>query len=205
MHLILEYNQPHCLKPYIEFNTHKRIEAEKNGDRDGKALYKLMNNAIYRKTIENFRNRVNVRLVNNEKDYWLKWTSQPNYMLHKIFDNNLVTTRKSKVAVKLNKPAYIGMFILELSEVLMYKFHYDYIKSKNYNKSRLWLTGTNSLMYEIKTEDVYKDFRSDKDMLHFSNYSAKSKYYNDINKLVIGKTKDENGGVLIEEFVWFCC
>ena len=106
----------------------KRIEAEKNNGRDGKALYKLMNNAIYGKTMENFRNGIDVKLVNNEKDY-LKCTSKPSYMSHKIFENNVVTIRKSKLALKLNKPGDIGMCTLELSKVLMYEFHYDYIKN----------------------------------------------------------------------------
>ena len=76
-----------------------------------------MNNAIYGKAIENLRNRISVQLVNNEKDY-LKCTSKPSYMLHKIFDNNLVVICKSKLALlKLSKPAYIGMCILELSKV----------------------------------------------------------------------------------------
>ena len=76
--------------------------------------------------MENLRSRIDVRLENNEKDY-LKCSSKPSYMSHKIFDNNLVAIRKSKVALKLNKPAYIGMCILELSNILMYEFHYDYI------------------------------------------------------------------------------
>ena len=76
-------------------------------------LYKLMNNAIYQKTMENVSNTINAKLVKNKKGY-LKCTSKPSNMSHKIFDNNLVALRKSKVAVKLNKPAYIGMYILEL-------------------------------------------------------------------------------------------
>ena len=76
--------------------------------------------------MENLRSRIDVRLENNEKDY-LKCSSKPSYMSHKIFDNNLVAICKSKVALKLNKPAYIGMCILELSKILMYEFHYDYI------------------------------------------------------------------------------
>ena len=79
------------MKPYIEFNTQERIEAEKNNEKDGKALYKLMNNATYGKTMENLRNRIDLKLVNNEKDY-SKCTSKPSYMSHKIFNNNLVTT-----------------------------------------------------------------------------------------------------------------
>ena len=80
-------------------------------------------------------------------------------MLHKIFDNDLVAIRKNKVLLKLNKPAYIGICILELSKVLLQEFHYDYIKNKNDSKSNLLFTETDSLMYEIKTEDVWEDFR----------------------------------------------
>ena len=123
------------------------------------------------------RNRIDVKLVNNDKDY-LKCTSKPSYMSQKIFDNNLVAKCKSKLALKLSKPAYIGMFLLELSKVLIYEFHYDYIKKKYDNKSKLLFTDTDSLMYEIKTEDVYEDFSSDKEKFDFSNYSTKSKYYN---------------------------
>ena len=108
-------------------------------------------------------------------------------MSHKIFDNDLVAIRKNKVTLTLNKPAYIGMCILELSKVLMYEFHYDYIKNKYGNNSRLLFTDTDSLMYEIKTKDVYKDFSSNKEVFDFSNYSTKSKYYYNSNKLVVGK------------------
>ena len=83
-------------------------------------------------------------------------------MSHKIFDNNLVAIRKSKLALKLNKLAYIGMCILQLTKMLMDKFHYDYIKNKYDNSSKLSFTDTDSLMYEIKTEPAYKDFSSNK-------------------------------------------
>ena len=92
-----------------------------------------MNNTTHRKTMENLRNKIDVKLVHNEKDY-LKCTSKLSYLLHKIFENNLVAKCKSKLALKLNKPAYIGMCILELSKVLMYKFHYYYIKN-NYDSN----------------------------------------------------------------------
>ena len=93
------------------------------------------------------------------------------------------------------------MSILELSKVLMDEFHYDYVRNKYDNKSKLLFTNTDSLMSEIKTEDVYEDFSSDKEILDFSNYVTKSKYYDNSNKLVIGKMKDETGGVAIEKFV----
>ena len=164
IHRVLEFNQSQCLKQYVEFNTQKRIEAEKNGSKDGKALYKLMNNAVYGKTMENLRNSINIKLVRINKDD-LKWKFKPSYMSHKIFDNDLVAIRKNKVTLTLNKPAYIGMCILELSKVLMYEFHYDYIKNKYGDNSRLLFTDTDSLMYEIETEDFYKDFGNDKECL----------------------------------------
>ena len=90
----------------------------------------------------------------------------------------------------LNNLAYIGACILELSKILMYEFHYDYIKNKYGNDSRLLFTDTDSLMFEIKTEDVCEDFSNDKEMFDFSNYSTKSKYYDNSNKLVVAKMKD---------------
>ena len=79
----------------------------------------------------------------------------------------------------------------------MYKFHCDYIKNKYGNNSKLLFTDTDSLMYEIKTEDVYEDFSNDKEMFKFNNYSTKSKYYDNSNKLVVRKMKDETAGVAI--------
>ena len=150
--------------------------------------------------MENFGNRIHVKLVNNKKDY-LKWTSKPKSMSHKIFDNNLAAIRKSKLALKLTKPAYIVMSLLELSKVLTYEFHFNYMKNKYDKKSKLLFPDTNSLMYEIKTEVFCKDFSSYKEMFDFNNYSTKSKYYGDSNKLVIGKMKDKTRGFAIDEFV----
>ena len=106
--------------------------------------------------MENLRNRIDVKVVSHKKDY-LKWTSKSSYMSHKMFDNDLVVAHKNKVTLTLNRPAYIGMRIFELSKVLMYEFHYNYIKTKDGNNSRLLFTGTDSLMYEIKSEDVYEN------------------------------------------------
>ena len=151
-----------------------------------------MNNAIYGKTMEKLRNRIDVQLIKNEKDY-LKFTLKPSYMSYKIFDNNLVAIHKSKLALKLNKPAYIGMWILELSKVLMFEFHCDYIKKKYDKKSKLLFTDRDSLMYGVKTEDVCQDFSNNKEMFDLSNYLADSKYYNDSKKLVIENIKSEAG------------
>ena len=116
------------IQSYFEFNTQKRIEEEKNKDKDRKAFYKLISNDIYGQTMENLRNRTDVKLLKNKK-YFLKCTSKPSYMFHKLFDNNLVTIHKSKLALKLSKPAYIGMCILDLSKILMHELHSDYVKT----------------------------------------------------------------------------
>ena len=120
--------------------------------------------------MEDLRNRIHVKLVRNKKD------SKSSYILDKIFYNGLVAIRKNKVTLTLKKPAYIVVCVLELSKVLMYEFHYDYIKNKYGNNSRPLCTDTDSLMSEIKTEDVCEDFSNDKEMFDLSNYSTKSKY-----------------------------
>ena len=89
--------------------------------------------------MQDLRNRIDVRLVSNKKGY-LKWTSKPSFMSQKMFDNDLVAMCKNKVTLTLNKPAYIGICILELNKILMYEFHYDYIKAKYDKNSRLLFT-----------------------------------------------------------------
>ena len=101
-------------KTICKLNTQKRIEAEKNGDKDGKALYKLMNNAVYGKKLKNVRNSIDVNFVNSEKGY-LNWTSKPSYMSQKIFDNDLIAIQKSNVTLTLNKLSDVGMYILDFS------------------------------------------------------------------------------------------
>ena len=102
-----------------------------------------MNNAVYGKSMENLRNRIDVKLVSNRNDK-SKYTSKPSCMSQKIFDNDLVAINKSKVTSTLNKPAYIAMYILDLDKVLMYNFHYDCIKNKYAKSSRLLLNDTDS-------------------------------------------------------------
>ena len=121
--------------------------------------------------MENVRSRIDMKLVTNEKNY-SKSTSKPGYMPHKIFDNYLFVICKSKVTLTFSKPVNVGICILDFSKVLMYKFHYDCIKNKYDNSSRLLFTGTDSLTYELKTKDVYEDFSEDKKMFNLSNYSA---------------------------------
>ena len=115
-------------------SRHEKNGSRKNGDKDGKALNKLIKNAAYVKTIENLRCRIDLKFVSNKRDY-LKLTSKPSYISQKIFDNDLVAIPKNKVTLTLNKPAYIRMCILEFSKVLMYELHYNYIKNRYGNNS----------------------------------------------------------------------
>ena len=197
VHRVLEFNQSPWLKQYIDFNTQKRTQAKNSFEKD---FFKLMNNSVFGKTMENIRKRVDVRLVTDEKKL-LKMTSKPTYVSSKIFNENLVAVHKIKETLTLNRPAYEGMCILDLSKNLMYDFHYNYTKSKYGEKAKLLLTDTDSLTYEIETEDVYQDFWNDKDRFDNSDYPESSQYFNKTNKKVIGKFKDEAAGIPITEFV----
>ena len=197
VHRVLEFNQSPWLKEYINFNTLKRTQAKTSFEKD---FFKLMNNSVFGKTMENIRKRVHIRLVTDDKKL-LKMTSKPTYVSSKIFNENLVAVHKIKETLTLNRPAYVGMCILDLSKTLMYDFHYNYIKEKYGNKAKLLFTDTDSLTYEIETEDVYQDFWNNKDLFDNSDYPESSPYFNKTNKKVIGKFKDEACGIPITEFV----
>ena len=197
VHRALEFNQSPWLKQYIDFNTEKRKNAKNAFEKD---FFKLMSNSVFGKTMENIRKRVDVRLVTDEKKL-LKYASKPTYVSSKIFNENLVAVHKIKETLTLNRPAYVGMCILDLSKTLMYDFHYNYIKNKYGEKAKLLFTDTDSLTYEIEAEDVYQDFWNDKNKFDNSDYPESSKYFDKTNKKVIGKFKDEAAGVPICEFV----
>ena len=165
-----------------------------------KDFFKLMNNSVFGKTMENIRKRVDVRLVTDEKKL-LKLTSKSTYVSSKIFNENLVAVHKIKETLTLNRPAYVGMCILDLSKTLMYDFHYNYIKEKYSDKAKLLFTDTDSLTYEIEAKDVYKDFWNDKNKFDNSDYPEDSPYYDKKSKKVIGKFKDEAAATPIREFV----
>ena len=177
------------------------LKKEKNEDNDfQKDFLKLMINSVYGKTMENMRKRINVRLINNAKDF-LKYTSRPNYITHKIFGKDSAAIHEIKSVLILNKPIFVGFTVLEFSKWLMYDFHYNFIKS-NFD-AELFFTDTDSLTYEIKSEKFYEEFFKWKHLFDFSNYSKDGKFFDDTNKKVIGKMKDKFGGVTATEFVGF--
>ena len=197
VHRVLKFDQSPWLKQYIDFNTEKRKHAKNSFEKD---FFKLMNNSVFGKMMENLCKRVDVRLVINEKKLD-KLTSKPTYVSSKIFNENLMAVHKVKETLTLNRLAYVGMCILDLSKMLMYDFHYNYIKKKYNNRARLLFTDTDSLKYEIEAEDIYKDFWNDEDMFDNSDYPEISPYYCNVNKKIIGKLKDEACGILITEFI----
>ena len=156
IHRVLKFKQSDWMKKYSDFNTKKR----KNADNDlEKEFFKLIIDSVYGKAMENWRKRINVRLINNAKDF-LKYTSRPTYITHKTFGKDYAAIHEIKPILMLNKPIYVGFTVLELSKCLMYDFHYNFIK-KNIN-AKLLFTDTDSLTYEIKSENAYEEFLSGK-------------------------------------------
>ena len=200
IHRILQFKQKPWLLQYVIFNTNKRKEAKNNFTSN---FFKLMVNSFYGKSVENLRKRTNVKLIVDEKKL-CKYVSKPGFVSSKIFNPNLVAVHSLKEKLKLDKPIYLGFSILDLSKWLMNDFHYGFIKNKYGNNAQLLFTDTDSLCYEIKTDDFYKDMHDNKEFFDFSDMKGTKEYsgFNDnMNKKVIGKFKDETSGLPIKEFI----
>ena len=168
-----------------------------------KKFFKLMNSSVFGKTMENVRNHRDIKLVTTEEKR-SKLVSEPNYHTTKHFSENLLAIEMKKTKVKMNKPVYLGMSILDISKTLMYEFWYDYISPKYRNKEKLCYTDTDSFIINIKTEDFFEDISNDVEKwFDTSNYDKNDKRPLPIgkNKKVPGLFKDELGGKIITEFV----
>ena len=149
IHRVLVFQQSPWLRTYIDFNTDKRKHAANDFEKD---FYKLMNNSVFGKTMENLRKRINVKLVNN-KTKLSKLIASPSFDYFHIVSENLAAVNMKKTKLYLNRPIYVGFSILDLSKALMYQFHYEYMKPKYGCNAKLLFTDTDSLCYEIKTDD----------------------------------------------------
>ena len=199
VHRIIQFDQEAWLKTYIVMNTELRKHAKNNFEKD---FFKLMNNSVFAKTMENVRNHRDIKLVTSDKRRSIL-ASEPNYQSTKYISKDLLIMEMKKVEVKMNKPIYLGQAILDISKTLMYDFWYDYIKPKYGNKARVCYTDTDSFVINIKTEDFYNDIASDVEKwFDTSNYDKNDKrpLAIGINKKVIGKFKDELGGKIMTEF-----
>ena len=196
IHRVIQFKQSAWMKEYIDFNNRLRTVAKNDFEKD---FYKLMNNSVFGKTMENIGK---LKLVNNKEDY-LKQVMKPNFKGGVLMGADLMSCEMGKVKVKMNKPVYLGQAILDLSKTIMYEFHYNYMKQK-YNESDLKLLymDTDLLVYDIKTEDFYKDIAEDVETrFDTSGYEPDRPLPIGKNKKVIGLMKDELGGKIMKEFI----
>ena len=196
VHRGISFYQSSWMEPYIRKNTELRKTAANSFEKD---FFKLMNNSVFGKTIENIRKRHNIFLVDDRKKA-VKLTSRPNFDRATIFDKNLIVVHMKKTEVYFNKPVYVGQAILDLSKTLMFDFHYNYIQKKypatkeHKDRAELLFTDTDSLMYQIYTDDFYKDISYDiETKFDTSDYNPNhpSGILTGVNKKVIGMFKDE--------------
>ena len=198
IHKAIEFKQSAWTKEYIDFNTKLRTAATNDFEKD---FYKLMNNSVFGKTIENIRKRRNIKLVTNREAY-LKLVMKPNFKSGVLFGENLMGCEMGKIKVVMNKPVYLGQAILDLSKIVVYEFHYDYMATKYGKKLDLCYMDTDSLIYNIETEDFYKDIAEDVPArFDTSGYNPDRPLPVGLIKNVIGLMKDELGGEIMTEFV----
>ena len=156
IHRGIKFEESAWLKKYIDLNTDLRTKATNDFEKD---FFKLMNNSVFGKTCESIENHVDIKLVSSEKQA-IKLAAKTSYDTRTIFDENLIAIHMKRTKLYYNKPIYLGMCILDLSKTLMFDFHYNYIKKKYGDRAKLLFTDTDSLAYEIKTDDFYRRYRS---------------------------------------------
>ena len=154
---VIKFNQNASLKPCIDMNTKLKRKAKNNFEKD---FFKLMNNAVFGKTMENMRKHRNIELVTIERraNYLV---SEPNYHNTKFFKENLLAIKMRKTQILMNRPVYLGLSILDLSKCVMYEFWYDCVKPKYDENVNIFYMDTDSFIVHVKTEDNYKNIAKD--------------------------------------------
>ncbi|MEW8333911.1 MAG: hypothetical protein AB2692_23475 [Candidatus Thiodiazotropha sp.] len=187
------------MEPYIRMNTELRKKATSDFEKD---VYKLANNSVFGKTMENLRKRVDVKLVRaNEEDKLRRLIASPAFARANIFDDDLAAVQMHKSRLVLNRPIYVGMSILDLSKTLMYDFYCNRLQRRYGERCQLLYTDTDSLLLEIETEDVYEDMAKHQDLYDTSDFPKGHPLHSTENKKVLGKMKDECVGRGIAEYV----
>jgi len=197
VHRVIAFRQERWLAQYIELNTNLRAAATTDFEKDH---FKLMNNSVYGKTCENQKKRTDIKLVVTEEKR-KRLTEKPHCLGFRIFKESLAAIEMRKINTRIDKPFYVGYSVLELSKLHMYRFHYDVIKQKYGANAELLMTDTDSLVYYIRTENVYDDMLAARELYDLANFPKASRYYDGANNKVIGKMKDEAAGDPILEFV----
>ena len=201
VHRILEFNEKPWMEPYICLNTELLKKATSAFEKD---FYKLMNNSVFGKTMVNLRKRVDIQLVRtdgSENEKLRKIIAKPNFNRRVKFSDELSAIHVKKTKLTLNKPIYVGFSVLDLSKHLMYDWYYNKLKKKYGENCTLLYTDTDSLLVDIKTKDAYKDMSEIKEDYDFSDYPKDHPLYDETNKKVIGKMKDECAGTPIAEYI----
>ena len=179
---IIEFNQEAWLKNYIHMNTELRKIAKNDFEKD---FFKLMDNAVFGKTMEDVRKHRDIKLVTTDKNR-SKLVSEPNYHTMNYISEDLSIIEMKTAKIKMNKSIYLGLSILEISKLLIYEFWYEYMKPKFGNNVKLCYMDTDSFIMNIKTEDFYKDIANDVDKkFDTSNYGADRPLSTGKNKKVI--------------------
>ena len=179
-------------------NTALRKASKNDFEKD---LFKLMNNSVFGKTMENIRKHRDIKLVTMDKKR-SKLVSEPNYHTINLISEDLSIIEMKKTNVKMSKTIYFGLSILEISKTSMYEFWYDYMKPKYNDNVKLCYTDTDNFIMNIKANDFYEDIASDvENRFDTSNHEVKRPLPTGKNKKVISLMKDELGGKVITEFV----
>ena len=200
VHRVIQFKQKAWLKAYIDMKTELRKKAQNEFEKN---FFKQMNNSAFGKTMENIRNHRDIKLIATDKRR-KQLVSEPNYHSHKNFSEHLMAIEMKKTRVKMAKPLYLGMSILDISKILIYEFWYDYVNPKYGGKAKLCYTDTDSLIINIKTEYFFENISNDVERwFDTSSYDKNDKQPlpNSKNKKVPGFFKDELGGKIITEVV----
>ena len=201
IHRILSADQSNFLHPYIEFNSQKLKESAHIKFKSD--FFKLMNNAVYGKTIEDIRKKSKVDILKDKKRA-KKLIAKPQFKGFQILDDDVTIVQSTKARIVFNKPIFVGFMVLENAKNIMNHFWYDVLKEKYGNKIKLLLSDTDSFIYAVNTEDAYLDLYDLKEYMDLSSYSTISplqKYHNSVNKKVPGKFSDEKPEEVIKEVV----
>ena len=198
IHKVIKFNQKDWLKPYTDMNTKIRQKAKNNFEKD---FFKLMNNVVFGKTMENVRKYRDIKLVTTEMRR-KHLVSEPNYHTTKFVTENFLATEMKKTQILMNKPVHLGLSILDLSKTVMYEFWYDYLKPKYGENAKLCYMDTDSFIVYVKTDNIYKDIAEDAEKIFdTSNFEIDKPLPKEKNEKVIGLIKDELGGQIMKNFV----
>ena len=190
IHIGLKFHQSDWMKLFIDTNTLLRAQAT---DEVSKSLFKLMNNSVYGKTVENVRERFKLDFVGNIRQAQ-RLISLPTYSRFHIIRKDLITVQRNKTSIHFDKPIYVGVAVLDISKLLMYEFHYEYMKPLYGDRARLCFTDTDSFLYKIETNKAYEDMMQpeNRERFDWSDFPSTHRVFTGMSDLQIQEMKSMN-------------